>query len=1073
MPSSTTPEDQREQSVARVAPHDLPTIAEAGAADGEKVSAPTGYELLREIARGGMGVVYRAQQHRPSRVVALKRIHGGIASGAALARFKLEAEAVATLDHPHIVPIYEVGVLDEQPFFSMKLIEGENLTVWLSRASALAPSSRPARIRQGVEMLITVARAVQHAHQRGILHRDLKPGNILLDEEGRPYVTDFGLAKRLGPGNRSASEGPSDVTLSGTIVGTPGYMAPEQAAARKDLTTAVDVYSLGAILFEVLTGRPPFIGDNPLEVLLQATEKEPPRPRSLCSHVDRDLEAVCLRCLEKDPSRRLVSALALAEDLERWHAGKPVHTRPASSGERAWRWLRAHPAIAVLSGLLVLFAAAGVVGVALAWRQEMKTRQTAQALSATLALREGWRLGEQGEVGPAMLWMTRALQLAPAEEEGLRRVARANLAAWLSRLHPLHDVWQAEQPIDLLAFGEGGGLALAVHGNTVQQLDALTGQEVGPALPHPRPVRALAISPDGQTIATASEDGIVRLWDRQTGKVRARRFRVPHVLALAWSRDSQLLAAGARDGTVRVWRADSGAAVGKPIRHGGRVLALAFSPGGRRLAVGGADSNARVWELASGAPVSPPLRHEDDVGAVAFSPDGRSVLTGSDDHTARLWSARDGKLLVPRLEHQDYVRAVAFSPDGRSLATGSFDRTVALWDRATGERRGAPLAHRKPVTALAFVGKGGQVVTWARDHAARVWDLARQSTPLHAFRTEAEIDSIAFARDGRSVLIGGADKTAQLVDARTGRALGAPFRHPDEVWTVALSPDGRTALTGSRDGKLRTWDVGSGKLLREMGQGHYVRSAAFSPDGTWALVGCGDQDEGACRAVDVASGRVLAELISGEGPVFHVAFSPDGSRFATSCGDGMVQVWRTETREKEGPPLEHPARVVTLAFGPDGKRLVTGSTDQRARLWDVEAGKVLGEPMVHTGAVWAVAYRPDGKFVATGGRDRAVRLWEVPTGKPVGPPLRHDGVVWAVTFSPGGQTVWTGAEDRLARCWRLPATELEGEMERVALWCQVVTGLELVADNVQVLAPAEWAARRKRLEEMGGALMPR
>jgi tRNA A-37 threonylcarbamoyl transferase component Bud32 len=319
------------------------------------------YELLEEIARGGMGVVYKARQVSLNRVVALKRILAGrLASPAEVRRFQTEAENAAQLEHMHIVPVYEVGEHDGQHYFTMQLIAGGSLAEHLPR---LAGDPRAA-----VRLVVAVARAVHHAHQSGILHRDLKPSNVLIDPEGQPHVTDFGLARRVAAGASGCS---------GDIVGTPGYMAPEQASGRRALSTAVDVYGLGAILYELLTGQRPFRGETPLEVVLAVLEREPARPRALEPRLDRDLETICLKCLEKAPGRRYASAAALADDLERWQEGLPIQARRSGRLERAWKWARRRPAAAGLA--VLLFAGlVGAAGLAVHARQQEKEAQRQQ-----------------------------------------------------------------------------------------------------------------------------------------------------------------------------------------------------------------------------------------------------------------------------------------------------------------------------------------------------------------------------------------------------------------------------------------------------------------------------------------------------------------------------------------------------------------------------------------------------------------------------------------------------------------------------------------------------------------------
>jgi tRNA A-37 threonylcarbamoyl transferase component Bud32 len=305
---------------------DLEAAASSPAPAYEAPPEMAGYEILGELGRGGMGVVFKARQRRLGRLVALKRmLPGALPDVADLRRFQAEVEAVAGLQHANIVRVYEVGEADGCPYYSMDFVDGQSLE------QALKSGPLPGKL--AARHVLAVARAIQHAHDHGILHRDLKPGNVLIDHEGRAVVTDFGLAKRLG----------ADVarTRTGAVVGTPSYMAPEQAAARKDLTPAVDIYGLGALLYTLITGRPPFLAESPLETLLQVIEREPAPPRLLNPGVDRHLETICLHCLHKEPARRYGSAALLAADLERYLAGETIHARSVSLIDRVasalWR----------------------------------------------------------------------------------------------------------------------------------------------------------------------------------------------------------------------------------------------------------------------------------------------------------------------------------------------------------------------------------------------------------------------------------------------------------------------------------------------------------------------------------------------------------------------------------------------------------------------------------------------------------------------------------------------------------------------------------------------------------------
>jgi serine/threonine-protein kinase len=507
-------------------PADTPTVApseQPALAPDVKVRYFGDYELLEEIARGGMGVVYKARQVSLNRLVALKMILAGqLATTEDVRRFHREAEAAANLDHPNVVPIYEVGEHEGQHYFSMKLVEGGSL-------AELLPNYRFDPVTTG-RLLLTVAQAVHYAHQRGILHRDLKPANILIDNQGQPYVSDFGLAKRV------ASVGPG-VTQSGTIVGTPSYMAPEQATSSKGaVTTASDVYSLGAILYEVLTGRPPFKAATPLDTVLEVLEKAPERPRSINRRADPGLETICLKCLEKDPRRRYGSAELLAQDLERWLAHKPILARRSRWWEYLVSFILRYPALTGLSVVTVAFLVHVLGDTGLA--RSILSLSSLYYIAAYLTL--------FARRNPAL-----GLPQAPVNApQSLRHY-----------LQEQREVMDAIVPRTVAFTPDGRRIACAGFTKDVRVRDVATGEVLLTLTGHKSQVTCVTFSPDGQRLAAGSTYGAVNIWDAATGRL---------LLTM--------------HGQQR-----------------GGVSGLAFSPDGRRLVSTGTKDDPHVWDATTGS----------------------------------------------------------------------------------------------------------------------------------------------------------------------------------------------------------------------------------------------------------------------------------------------------------------------------------------------------------------------------------------------------------------------------------------------------------------------------------------
>lgn len=1061
------------------------------------------YGLIEELGAGGMGVVWKARQKGLNRLVAFKMIRSGqFASSSEVLRFRSESEASASLDHPHIVPIYEVGEHDGRPFFSMKLVEGGSLS---DQVDALRETPRRA-----AELLAAVARAIHYAHQRGILHRDLKPANILLDAAGNPHVTDFGLAKRV-----AASKG---LTQTGDVVGTPSYMAPEQASGSKGLTTAADVYSLGAILYECLTGRPPFEGESPLETLLQVVEVEPTKPRVLNPRADRELETICLKCLEKDPQRRYGSALELAEDLDRWRAGEPIRARPVSFYARCAKWVRRRPGMALLLGTVVAVTLTALVLVTWQWRVATAARREQEKLVVNLALDRGQALCEQGDVGRGLLWMAHTLALTPEDNADMQRVVRANLAAWSRQLRPLHALLPHDSPVKTALFSPTGDKVLTVDANHAVRLwDPDTGAELT-TLAHSQQIQAVAFSPDGKLILTGCKDGQahlwnaltsastswkhdapvqvvafhsdgrtaatgagnhVRLWEVATGKQLFGAKQKGAVTALEFSPDGKMLASAGADGTATLWSVGEKLEQVAVLNHGMPLWTVRFSPDGEILLTAGANRDNRtdfvkLWDIAKGMERAA-LPHVYGVQAVAFSLDSKILATGDENYTAWLWDTAEGKLhLATPLQHDDTVRALAFSPDGRTLLSGSDDRMARVWDVRTGRLLGPALEQRGAVHAVAFHPKGHTLLTASDEPLTRLWKAATDLTDAQQFHHNSQVFTHALSPDRKTLATGTEKKQLWLWDLESGKKPDPLNGHNDEVWTCAFSPNSATIYSGSRDSTVRVWNRATRTSSElSLDPKFRVRAVVRSPDGNTLLIARGNVADGQAVLVDARTGEVQRALVE-DNVVWAAAFHPDGQICATASeGTALIHNLKWEPAEPALPlGGGDRGRVVALAFSPDGQRLLTGSTDRSVRLWDVATGEPVGEPLMHSSATWAVGFSPDGQTILAGGRDGRLRFWDTATGLSICSIRAHQGAIWELSWPARGRDVFTASADHTVQRRQFPPP-IQGPAAKVRLWVQVMTGMEM--DDRQKprwLDEPTWQERRRQLADLGGGPHP-
>jgi WD40 repeat protein len=991
------------------------------------------YELRGLLGQGGMGIVYRARQVSLNRSVALKMIRAGLWAGDdEVRRFRNEAEAIANLDHPRIVTIHEVGQYQGQHYFSMKLVEGPSLDQRLGDYTA--------QPRQAARLVAEIARAVHHAHQRGILHRDLKPSNILLDPEGRPHVTDFGLAKKIGgDGGRS---------LSGSIVGTPQYMSPEQAAGQRSaITTATDVYGLGAILYAALTGRPPFRADSVAETLLQVRERAPEPPSKLNQRVPRDLEVICLKCLEKDPKRRYGSAEALAEDLERFLAGEPIVARRVSPMERFVAWCRRNPGLTGLSAALLLALVVGtVVSSVLAVRArvaaERASREALQAVNeASRANREARRaLTAEGQARDQAARTRRLLYDADMQLSAQFWEGETGTAQQVAELIENHRPQPGQEDLRDFAWQYQAKL---LEGTTLTTLAVVV--EPGKAIIPP----VLAFTADGRLI-TLDAQGKLRAWDHETlHEMRTMLLgptRVPGIPAIS---DNGRVAARVDEAgrSLHLFDTASGRETGR-LTIPGKVLSLTFSPGGRWLAVVGDDSKARICEVAASRTVREiSLQQAFHFGSALSSKDQSLFL--AENPSGGVVAAYVTGRLEPRIldGHGVTVLSVAVSPNGR-LASGDTSGVVRLWSTDTWTPEGERLnVHGAYATGLAFSPDDTQLATGGRDGLVTVWDVGRRVLLNRLKGHKHDVTSLAFSADGlllASVDDSGILKLWDLKRLGGSRVRRIPATSPtnnlptNNLWDVAWSPDGLWLATG-HDMIAWLWDARSGSPVRWLPASEvWVTRIAFSPDSH--ILATGDA-ESRVKLWDVESGRLIRTLQGRTEAhptiklVGSLTFSPDGRMIAAgfgspshqfgNYGDQVVIIWNSRTGRPIHTLHAHENAIPSVCFAPDGKSLISASHDGIIKLWEVGSWREIrswgSKTEIHSPldpiGIASVAFSPDGRTIAAGFQDGTLQLLAAASGRELYGVHAHAMYTFDLAFAPDGRTLASAGWDRTVKLW--------------------------------------------------------
>ncbi|MBI4662883.1 MAG: protein kinase [Verrucomicrobia bacterium] len=980
------------------------------------------YELLEEIARGGMGVVYRARQRSLNRIVAVKMLlFGGLAGADRLRRFQKEAAASAALEHANIVRVLDVGEHEGQPFIAMEFIAGTDL--------AQLVRERPLAARQAAGYVEKIARAIEFAHQRGVLHRDLKPSNVLLDAFDEPRVTDFGLAKQFGvppsggSGPAEAGTPSQDLTLTGEALGSPNFMPPEQASGDlRRIGPASDVYGLGAILYHLLTARPPFLGETFEATLVAVREREPVPLGQLNEKVPRDLETICLKCLEKEPEKRYASAQELADELGRFLKDEPIHARPVTRVEQAWRWCRRKPALAtaiVLVFVLVLVVGIGSPIAALRINHARRLAELRAYTSDMNVVQQAW---EQGNLRRAQSLLQK--YLPKPDEPDLRGFEWRYL--WKlcqdeSRFSFTN--FPAEVRISL---APDGSFIAASGGRAIKLLDYVNGRELDTLqLPEgPSAIKALAFHPtDTNVLATVSGKTLC-FWNLAGKRITSTLTLSNAAVALAFSRDGKFLAAvGGSDYSVQLWRVDDRSLLW--VRQVATAPeSLAFVPDGKSLiTAGGALCEPLAWDLATGNSTSFASEHRARVRAIEFSPDGRLMATGANDGTVILWDFLERKSLDRLIaQASGTVNDVAFSPDSRWLAAGNADSTIRLWDVAKRQQETLYRGHQSSVFHVAFSPDGRSIISSGWDKAVRVWDLEPRSREDILFRGKEWIRTSVFSPDSRRLAmteiargiltvwdVATRSRLAELGTAANGGG-GAAFS-PDgktlvqvsgrliqlwdtttltarATWTndfdsisLAFTPDSRTlAVCGPSSDilddftdRLAFWDLTRQRKINKLAAAAPFASVlAFSHDGKKAAIG---YVQGEVRVWDYATEQLLAEFTDQRQRIWSVAFSPDDTWLAAGGFEGVVVFHDLRTR-RTFRSIRTSMWIVGLCFTPDGKTLASAEADGTIRLWNVATREIALELKGHVGLLSVEnSFSPDGKYLATCGADGTVRLW--------------------------------------------------------------------------------------------------